>query len=44
MQVGALEPEGLPVAGAETACKVMDKAQPSNALTRVWAGSEDMPL
>ena len=44
VQVGALEPGGLPVAGAETARKVMVKGQPSNALMRAWAGSEGKPL
>lgn len=44
VQIGKLDPAGLPVAGAETARKVMDKAQPSNALMRAWAGSEGKPL
>jgi carboxymethylenebutenolidase len=44
VQIGKLDPEGLPVAGAETARKVMDKDRPSNALMRRWAGSEGKPL
>jgi carboxymethylenebutenolidase len=44
VQVGLLDPKGLPVAGVETARKVMDKDRPSNALMRAWAGSEGKPL
>jgi carboxymethylenebutenolidase len=32
VQVGLMDPAGLPVAGAETAAKVLDKSLPSNAL------------
>ena len=40
VQIGLLDPKGLPVAGAETARKVLDKTLPSNALMRdAWAGS-----
>jgi carboxymethylenebutenolidase len=44
VQIGALEPGGRHVAGAETARKIIDKGQPRNALLRVWAGSEGMSL
>ena len=44
VQIGLLDPGRLPVAGAETARKVMDKDQPSNALMAAWAGSEGKPL
>jgi carboxymethylenebutenolidase len=44
VQVGRLDPAGLPVAGAETARKVMDKERPSNTLMRSWAVSEGKPL
>lgn len=44
VQIGKLTAEGLPVAGAETARKVLDKEQPSNALMRAWHGSEGKPL
>jgi carboxymethylenebutenolidase len=46
VQIGLLEPAGLPVAGAETARKVADpKAAPSNALMAdAWAKSEGKPL
>lgn len=44
VQVGKLDPEGLPVAGAETARKVMDKEAPSNTLMARWRGSEGRPL
>ena len=37
VQIGALDPAGLPVAGPETAAKVLDKTLPSNALMPVWA-------
>lgn len=45
LQIGLLEPRGLPIAGAETAAKVADRRLPSNALMReVWRRSEGKPL
>jgi len=44
VQVGLLDPAGLPVAGAKTARKVLDKSQPSNELMARWAESEGKPL
>ena len=44
VQVGLLEPEGLPVAGGETARKVIDNALPSNALMARWATSAGQPI
>ena len=44
VQIGKLDPAGLPVAGAETARKVTDTTQPSNTLMAAWATSEDKPL
>lgn len=44
VQVGRLDPAGLPVAGAATARKVLDKGMPSNALMRTWSTSEGKPL
>ena len=44
VQVGRLDPASLPVAGAESARKVLDKALPSNTLMRNWAASEGKPL
>lgn len=44
VQVGLLDPKGLPVAGIETARKVVDKTQPSNALMARWASSEGKPI
>jgi carboxymethylenebutenolidase len=44
VQVGLLEPKGLPVAGAETARKVVDKSQPSNALMTRWSTSARKPI
>jgi carboxymethylenebutenolidase len=44
VQVGLLARTGLPVAGAETAHKVLDKTLPSNELMTRWAESEGKPL
>jgi carboxymethylenebutenolidase len=44
VQIGRLDPKGLPVAGAATAHKVMDKTRPSNALMTRWAASEGKPI
>lgn len=39
VQIGLLDPEGLPVAGAETAHKLLDETLPSNTLMPSWASS-----
>ncbi len=39
-QIGVLDPKGLPVAGAETARKLVDENFPSNMLMKNWASSE----
>ena len=44
VQIGKLDPAGLPVAGVETARKMLDKALPSNALMQNWASSGDTPV
>ena len=44
VRVGLLNPSGLPVAGAETATKVLDENRPSNALMKRWPTSADKPL
>ena len=44
VQVGRLDPQGLPVTGAETARKVLDNAQPSNTLMPRWGESEGKPI
>ena len=44
VQIGQLDPTGLPVAGAETAHKVLDRTLPSNRLMPNWASSEGKPL
>src|SRR5476649_2988012 len=44
VQIGQLDPAGLPVAGVETARKVVDKSQPSNALMARWATSAGKPI
>jgi carboxymethylenebutenolidase len=44
VQIGKLDPTGLPVAGVETARKVVDKTQPSNALMTRWAASAGKPI
>ena len=40
VQIGLLDPAGLPVAGAETAHKLVDETLPSNTLMAAWASSE----
>lgn len=44
VQIGLLDPTGLPVAGVATARKVVDKTQPSNELMKRWAASEGKPI
>jgi carboxymethylenebutenolidase len=44
VQIGLLDPKGLPVAGAETARKVSDPQQPSNRLMAAWASSAGKPI
>jgi carboxymethylenebutenolidase len=39
VQIGLLDPKGLPVAGAESARKLVDEARPSNTLMARWAES-----
>jgi carboxymethylenebutenolidase len=43
VQVGLLDPDGLPVAGAETARKVADATLPSNTLMAAWVRNEGKP-
>ena len=43
VQVGVLDPAGLPVAGSETARKLIDETRPSNTLMRRWAESAGTP-
>jgi carboxymethylenebutenolidase len=40
VQLGLLDPKGLPVAGVETAKKLMDPRRPSNTLMAAWSRSE----
>ena len=40
VQIGLLDPKGLPVAGIETANKLVDESVPSNTLMQNWADSE----
>jgi carboxymethylenebutenolidase len=40
VQIGLLDPKGLPVAGIETANKLVDEKLPSNTLMEKWADSE----
>jgi carboxymethylenebutenolidase len=45
VQIGRLDPTGLPVAGAETARKVLDRTQPSNTLMQTaWHTSDGKPI
>jgi carboxymethylenebutenolidase len=39
VQIGLIDPKGLPVAGIETASKVVDETRPSNTLMGRWAQS-----
>lgn len=41
VQIGLLDPDGLPVAGTETARKVENKSLPSNRPMERWRESED---
>jgi len=40
VQIGRLDPAGLPIAGQETARKVLDKSRPSNMLMASWVKSD----
>jgi len=44
VQIGKLDPAALPVAGIETARKLVDKTLPSNTLMAAWANSEGKPV
>lgn len=44
VQVGLLDPAGLPVAGVETARKLLDESLPSNTLMPSWPTSEGKPI
>ncbi|MCU0868779.1 MAG: dienelactone hydrolase family protein [Burkholderiales bacterium] len=44
VQIGKLDPTGLPVAGVETARKLVDETRPSNALMAQWSTSAGLPL
>ena len=44
VQIGLLDPTGLPVAGVETAQKVVDNTRPSNELLTRWSESEGKPI
>eukprot|EP00276_Gloeochaete_wittrockiana_P002578 CAMPEP_0184673016 /NCGR_PEP_ID=MMETSP0308-20130426/86440_1 /TAXON_ID=38269 /ORGANISM="Gloeochaete witrockiana, Strain SAG 46.84" /LENGTH=152 /DNA_ID=CAMNT_0027120447 /DNA_START=136 /DNA_END=594 /DNA_ORIENTATION=+ len=44
VQIGKLDPKGLPIAGAETALKVLDKSLPSNEHMEAWRSSEGKPV
>src|SRR6516164_3444537 len=39
VQIGLLDPRGLPVSGVDTAKKLLDEARPSNTLMKRWAES-----
>jgi carboxymethylenebutenolidase len=43
VQIGLLDPKGLPVAGIETAKKLVDETRPSNTLMKRWAESGERP-
>ena len=44
VQIGKLDPAGMPGAGVETARKMLDKSLPSNGLMQYWANSQGNPL
>ena len=44
VQIGVLDRGGLPVAGIETAEKLLDETLPSNTLMKAWADSEGKPV
>ena len=44
VQIGLLDPKDLPVAGAETAQKAIDKTLPSNTLMANWPASAGKPI
>jgi len=44
VQIGKLDPLGLPVAGAQTAKKVRDSSLPSNTMMSAWPTSAGKPL
>ena len=44
VQIGVLDSNGLPVAGRETAQKLIDENLPSNTLMDAWATSENKPV
>jgi carboxymethylenebutenolidase len=39
VQIGLLDPKGLPVAGSETAEKLLDETRASNTLMKRWTES-----
>ncbi|OZJ06957.1 hypothetical protein BZG36_00108 [Bifiguratus adelaidae] len=44
VQLGKLDPKGLPIAGIETAKKLLDPSLPSNTLMSRWRDSEGQPV
>ena len=44
VQVGLLDPKGLPAAGVETARKVVDNGLPSNEMMKRWSSSANKPI
>ena len=44
VQIGKLDAKDLPVAGIESARKVVDTTRPSNTLMARWTSSQDKPL
>ena len=44
VQIGKLDPTGLPVAGIASAKKMVDEKLPTNVLMRNWSSSEGKPI
>jgi carboxymethylenebutenolidase len=44
VQIGLLDPAGLPVTGAAEGRKMLDQSQPANELMASWSESESLPI
>jgi carboxymethylenebutenolidase len=44
VQLGLIDPKGLPVAGVEEAQKMLDQSRPANDLMARWRESQDKPI
>jgi carboxymethylenebutenolidase len=44
VQIGVLDPDGLPIAGRQAAKKLIDETLASNELMPNWSSSEGKPI